>query len=368
MEEQLLALISAMYDAAMDSSQWPSALQGLADFMQSQAATFWVLNGGGQPALTEFSFVNFDPVFINNYLDGMSAFDPTVSYLVNHPDAPVIHCSQYLTEREIDRSEYYDWHLRHSDTRYRLTGQICPAPDIQAGITLHRTKKTGRFQANDLSVFNLIYRHLERSLRIGYRLETLGAMQSTMAALLDRNHVSLALLDGRRHVIYFNRKMERLFRAGDGIALMKSSLVLQWHEANTRLARVLANAAEGAGDFIPVRRPSGERDYLLFATPIPDKQTTFSMHQARICVAVIDTGQDAQMPLERLKLAFGLTHAEGLLAALLGAGLDLKSAATRLHIEYGTARARLADIYEKTGTHRQAELVRLLWLMMTPTE
>lgn len=38
----------------------------------------------------------------------------------------------------------------------------------------------------------------------------------------------------------------------------------------------------------------------------------------------------------------------------------LRSAATKLGITYGTARARLAEIFQKTETRRQAELVRLL--------
>ncbi len=45
---------------------------------------------------------------------------------------------------------------------------------------------------------------------------------------------------------------------------------------------------------------------------------------------------------------------------LLAAGDELRVAATRLGIGYGTARARLADIFRKTDTHRQGELIKLL--------
>jgi DNA-binding CsgD family transcriptional regulator len=55
-----------------------------------------------------------------------------------------------------------------------------------------------------------------------------------------------------------------------------------------------------------------------------------------------------------------LTEAEARLAALLGAGDELRSAAAKLGITYGTARARLSGIFEKTQTRRQAELIRVL--------
>lgn len=364
MDEQLLALINAVYDAAMDPSLWPVALGQVAGFMGAQAATFWVLDGNDSPALTEFSFFNFDPDFIQHYLDYMAMIDPTVQYLVDHPDSPIIHCGQYLTDRDIDHSEYYKWHLRHSDTRYRLLGQISPTPETQAGITLHRTKKSGRFQPSDLKVFKLLYTHLKRSLMITYRLETLGHLNTALGELLNRNHVALALLDRQKQVVHCNRRMEALVREGRTIEIKHSALTLNRHAESGGLARVLTKAGSGVGDFMAIHHEGSEHHYLLFATPIPATRRPFSSGQATICVAVIDPGQDIQMPLERLRHAYALTQAECRLAEFLGSGVDLKTAADRLGIEYGTARARLADIFEKTGTHRQAELVRLIWLML----
>ena len=58
---------------------------------------------------------------------------------------------------------------------------------------------------------------------------------------------------------------------------------------------------------------------------------------------------------------FGLTKAEAKLAAILAKGQELKSAAEELGITYGTARSRLAQIFQKTATRRQGELVHLLF-------
>jgi DNA-binding CsgD family transcriptional regulator len=63
---------------------------------------------------------------------------------------------------------------------------------------------------------------------------------------------------------------------------------------------------------------------------------------------------------ERLRMAFSLTESEAQLAALLANGEELREAARKLQITYGTARTRLAQIFQKTDTRRQAELVALL--------
>jgi DNA-binding CsgD family transcriptional regulator len=62
-------------------------------------------------------------------------------------------------------------------------------------------------------------------------------------------------------------------------------------------------------------------------------------------------------PIELLRCHFGLTPAEARLALHLVAGETLRSAEVKLSISYETARTHLKNIFNKTGTSRQAELV-----------
>ena len=62
-------------------------------------------------------------------------------------------------------------------------------------------------------------------------------------------------------------------------------------------------------------------------------------------------------PIDLLRGHFGLTPAEARLALHLVAGETLRSAAVKLSISYETARTSLKNIFRKTGTCRQAELV-----------
>jgi DNA-binding CsgD family transcriptional regulator len=61
--------------------------------------------------------------------------------------------------------------------------------------------------------------------------------------------------------------------------------------------------------------------------------------------------------LDLLRCRFGLTPAEARLALQLVAGEPLRAAAVKLSITYETARTELKNIFNKTGTCRQAELV-----------
>ena len=62
-------------------------------------------------------------------------------------------------------------------------------------------------------------------------------------------------------------------------------------------------------------------------------------------------------PIDLLQRHFSLTPAEARLALHLVAGETLRSAEVKLNITYESARTSLKNIFRKTGTCRQAELV-----------
>lgn len=65
-------------------------------------------------------------------------------------------------------------------------------------------------------------------------------------------------------------------------------------------------------------------------------------------------------PDARLRCAFGLTKAEARLALHLAAGQSLASAASSFGVRLSTLRSQLMQVYGKTATNRQVELVALL--------
>jgi DNA-binding CsgD family transcriptional regulator len=113
-------------------------------------------------------------------------------------------------------------------------------------------------------------------------------------------------------------------------------------------------------------RPSGKRPYGILVTAMAAQYSALSLMRPAVCVVVSDPDAEGIVPSDCLQAVFGLTRAEAHLAARLADGEDLKTAADHLGITYGTARTRLAEIFQKTETRRQGELIRLL-LTTIPT-
>ena len=372
-DERVLGVVEALYGAAMDEALWPDALQRLTDLTGSQAASLWVLDGSEQPRLPTFTYVNFDPDFIQEYLDEVAPLDPTVQYLVRHPRQPVVHDAMFITERQKDRHPYYDWHHGWSDLRFRLISQISPAPLVQAGIALHRARSVGRYEAADIEQMEFLYRHIERALAIGFKLGSLGTLQQCTAELLDRNRAAVVLLDEHGHVVHSNRAADRLCASGDGIRLATNGISLTNKPDNDKLQRLIAQALSTTGSdsmgggAMRAKRASSGQSLSLLVAPVSRRYPVLSVIRPAVCVVISDTArQDGPIAIQRLRSLFDFTEAEARLAVSLAAGDDLRSAAASLGISYGTTRVRLSEIFRKTDTHRQGELVRLLVTTLAP--
>jgi len=80
---------------------------------------------------------------------------------------------------------------------------------------------------------------------------------------------------------------------------------------------------------------------------------------------VTDPDKKAKPLVAQIKKQFGLTGAEAAFSVEILKGDGIQAAADRLAISRSTARTHLSHIFEKTKTHRQSELVRLLMQNVT---
>ena len=77
-------------------------------------------------------------------------------------------------------------------------------------------------------------------------------------------------------------------------------------------------------------------------------------------ITLVDLTEPPLPSAETLQKLFGLTSAEARLAREIARGLSAGEAAEALGVKMATVRSQMAQIFAKTGTKRQGELVALL--------
>lgn len=79
-----------------------------------------------------------------------------------------------------------------------------------------------------------------------------------------------------------------------------------------------------------------------------------------------ELGSTSPFPAELFVRHYGVTPAECRLLMALVQGMTLKDAADTLGIAHATAKSHLARLFQKTGSERQADLVRLAMTALAP--
>jgi len=157
--------------------------------------------------------------------------------------------------------------------------------------------------------------------------------------------------------------LRALLASDDGLDIRSGGLRADQAEDDAQLQVVLSRASmrlaprSGA---VRVRRRGGRLPFVVTAFPLRRPMPVLGPPEPTAIVTVVDPGAAAGPTNPIWREAFGLTPREDELAVLLMAGHSLESAAAVQATTLHTTRVHLRHLFAKTGTSRQAEMVRLL--------
>ncbi|TPL23568.1 hypothetical protein FJ945_16975 [Mesorhizobium sp. B2-4-9] len=126
---------------------------------------------------------------------------------------------------------------------------------------------------------------------------------------------------------------------------------------------MIATAAErvgGSGGAMALARPEPHRPLSVLVTPLIIETTWFVTGRSAAIVFVADPDSAPPTAQEHLRSLYRLTPSEAAVAMAITHGAELQAVADEPEISLTTARTHLQHVFEKTGTRRQAELVRLI--------
>lgn len=192
----------------------------------------------------------------------------------------------------------------------------------------------------------------------------LGSLRCAAAlAALDCVPVGIVFVNQDRQVVAHNAAAAEISAQRDGVRISRGLLQLTNDHDDQVLGESVKAAATARGRarrratrLLKATRPSGRQAFTLMVAPIVGEAPEDSL----VAVFVGDPQVEIQPPITVLQQLYGLTPAEAKLASLLAAGLRVDDAAAELGISVHTARAQLKQVFTKTGTRRQAALMRLL--------
>jgi DNA-binding CsgD family transcriptional regulator len=180
---------------------------------------------------------------------------------------------------------------------------------------------------------------------------------NALTSLLDHLRMGVILLDDLGHVSYANRSAAELLGVEPGLSESSGG---DRRDARTE-ALFRTVRSKGADDGGVHRHPGDGRPIQVLESRLDwPNDLSLTGRRFRTALFIGDPKERTGDPFENLGRLYELTPAESRLAWLLVGDFSLAEAAVQLGITQSTARTVLKRVLAKTGTRRQASLVRLL--------
>ena len=219
----------------------------------------------------------------------------------------------------------------------------------------------------------MIAPRIEPAFRVNGLLAEDMMLSDLLGSVMARAGFGLVLVMPDRRIVYANDTAEALLRRGDGLCC-RHNCVGAADSASSRKLQSLITAASSQTD-VKMRRGSlmfqdedGKASLIVHVLPL--RANTFLDPANQVYpvagLVIVDCHQGMNDRISVFVDLFTLTPAEACVVSQLVLGGELTKVASRLNIALSTARSHLKHIFEKTGTHRQAELVRVFYETAIP--
>jgi DNA-binding CsgD family transcriptional regulator len=308
----------------------------------------------------------FDPELVRLYNQHYITVDPVNRVGRNMRPGELVASNHLMRDEEWMRTEIYTDLSRRYGVFYILGSLLDRGADGYAGVAVLRSRRAGPFQGEVEACFQRFVPHLQRAVAVQRRLIRAESRAATLDSLLDRLDLAVLVLDSNGRVTHVNGAADGLLRQNDGLHVWAGQLTCASSSESAALRALIQGAMDRGDSGLPaggatiVTRPSGRAPLQVEVTPLTPPGAEGDAVPRIVGVMVNDPVRKPPAMTSRLIQSYGLTPAEARLVEILAGGSSLQEASEHLGVTVHTVRTQLRAVFDKTGTRRQSELVRLV--------
>ena len=219
----------------------------------------------------------------------------------------------------------------------------------------------------------LIIPHIRRAVLVGRMFDLKAAEAATFADALDGLSAGLCLVDAGGRIVHANAAGHVILGAGDILRAVGGRLVACEAQVDQTFREIFAAAGEAdaalgtMGIAVPMIGKAGDR-YVGHVLPLTSgaRRRAGRTYAAVAALLVRKAGLVVPSAFEVISKVFTLTPTElRVLLAIVEVG-GTPEVAEALGVAVTTVKTHLGRLFEKTGTARQADLVKLVAAYATP--
>jgi DNA-binding CsgD family transcriptional regulator len=216
------------------------------------------------------------------------------------------------------------------------------------------------------AMLRLLGPHFRRAISIAKLLDMQAVKLGVLQDAIDKFSLPILFVDRALSIVQCNTAATGLLSKQDIFTVSANQIRLSHRDTTAALAEAVRRAAisdlelgqRGIG--LPVRRKDGA-PALIHVLPLRRAGSSAGAPaNAVAALFVAGVAMPPKMPGEALAVLYDLSPAETRVLELVVEGCTIAQASGQLGVSVNTGKSHLHRVFEKTGTNRQVDLVRLI--------
>lgn len=352
----LSSVIARIYDCATAPDKWPLALALICGITESRAGTINVVDfvGRSERVLASQGIsAEWDVLYKSRY----NCIDLFIHPLLLRGVCDPAISSELVDDEELLGSRIYREWAAPQGFRDTLLTVLARQETRMAFLGLTRALEQRRYDSSDQVVMRLIAPHVQRAIQISDLIEYRTLERASLAEVVDALSTATIVIERSRRVVHANRAGRELLDRKEPIAIRNGLLVFPTGAQPAILSTDRALTGPTVPETMTIRGGNG-RDYVLAVLPLQSGQFTADVPD-RLAVFVHARAPVAPIAPEIWAELFRLTGGELRVLNALVEGQTPTEIAENYGIARSTVKTHIDNLFAKTNTARQTDLVKL---------
>ena len=364
--ETLSDILGSVYDCVLAPQEWSRTLGLISSFGESAASSVVIRDRNTESGISVFEH-GADQSFLRLYFETLVTSRTRVKQVALDQLGDVATMTMLAGEREPLNSDFYVKWVKPLGFRDVLGVLVLKSGKRIAWFSVARSDIQSRFETADVRQLGLLSPHICRALLISDALELKTVTATRLEETVDRLSTGILLTEDRGRISYMNSSAETLLKSGSALTSRDGYLIAARSDARDAFSSAIAQSVSG-------RAPASTGQYSV---PLPDEdgaglianvlplqwrngRNPLGPLPGAAAIIIQNPAEIPKPPLQALAELYGLTPAEQKVLELIAEGVAPQEAADRLSVSLTTVKTHLQHVFAKTGTGRQADLVRLV--------
>lgn len=365
--EVVSALIGDIYDAALEPSRWTDVLGKIRGYVVGAAAALYWKDAASRNGDVYYEDGGIEPQYRQSYFEHYIKLNPTSTGIFFAKIEEPTGTADHLPYDEFLATRFYrEWAQPQGLVDFANV-VLEKSTTSYAGFGVFRHQRDGVIDEGARERMRLIAPHVRRAVLIGKVIDVKAAEAATFADTLDGISAGMILVNASGRIVHANAAGHAMLTAGDLLCAPSGRLATADPDTDRALRDIFTAAGSGdaaigiKGIAVPLTARDGER-HVLHVLPLTSgaRRRAGASYAAVAALFVHKASVSTPSAPEVIAKMYRLTPSElRVLLAVVAVG-GAPEVAEALGIAETTVKFHLQNLFEKTGTHRQADLVKLV--------